>query len=94
MRRTLTICFGAGVTVALAAVTPTSTRAHGYRWCVDGSGGMGGSTNCGFESYEQCMLTARGSNGRCYRNPWYVVPREEPAQIGPAEKPAAKKRSG
>ncbi len=42
-------------------------------WCVQYLGGRNGATNCGFTSYEQCMMTATpGSGGICVQNPWYL----------------------
>ena len=32
-----------------------------YPWCAYyGGGGQGGGTNCGWSTYEQCMVTIRG----------------------------------
>ena len=62
---------------ALAALTMIDLQpaaAEVYRpWCAQYSGGRGGGgTNCGFVSYEQCMMTATpGSGAYCVRNPWY-----------------------
>jgi hypothetical protein len=46
-----------------------------YRlWCAQYSSSSGnGGTNCGFVSYEQCMMTATpGSGAWCVQNPWYL----------------------
>ncbi len=55
----------------LTALTVVDTRpgvAEAYRpWCAD----YGGSTNCSFHSYEQCKMTASGTNTWCVHNPWY-----------------------
>jgi hypothetical protein len=41
-------------------VSPSSAEV--YRpWCAQYYGNNGGGTNCGFVSYEQCMMTARGA---------------------------------
>jgi hypothetical protein len=32
----------------------------------------GGGRNCGFVSYEQCMMTARGAGGSCEQNLFYL----------------------
>ena len=45
-----------------------------YRpWCAQYYSSSGsGATNCGFVSYEQCMMTATpGAGAWCVRNPWY-----------------------
>ncbi len=36
--------------------------------------GTGGSQNCGFTSFEQCMENVRGIGGFCDRNTQYVPP--------------------
>ena len=47
--------------IAAAAALATPAHAQNYPWCAIYSGGaVGGGTNCGFVSYEQCMATARG----------------------------------
>jgi len=44
------------------------------RWCAQyAGGGRGGGTNCGFISYEQCMMTAFGAGAWCVQNPWYLA---------------------
>ena len=54
------------VTARVASV-PHSAKAEIYRpWCAQYYGFGGGGTNCGFISYEQCMMTARGAGpGAC-----------------------------
>jgi len=63
--------------LALAAffgidLPPASAEA--YRpWCAQYmSNAGGGTTNCSFSSYEQCMMTARGAGAYCVQNPWYL----------------------
>ena len=47
---------------ALVASVPHSAKAEIYRpWCAQYYGANSGGTNCGFISYEQCMMTARGA---------------------------------
>jgi len=59
--------------IAAAAALATPAHAQNYPWCAIYSGGaVGGGTNCGFVSYEQCMATARGLGSFCYRNTQYV----------------------
>ena len=43
-----------------------------YPWCVQYTGNGGGGRNCGFVSYEQCMMTARGAGGFCEQNLFYL----------------------
>jgi hypothetical protein len=51
-----------------------SASAEIYRpWCVQYGGNNGDNgTTCAFTSFEQCMMTARGSGGFCVQNPWYL----------------------
>jgi hypothetical protein len=61
--------------VCVLTVIDTSTSfAETYRpWCVQYSGRGGGGRNCGFTSFEQCMMTAGpGTGGSCVQNPWYL----------------------
>ena len=59
---------------ALAAIVPRPAAAEIYRpWCAQYYGFGGGGTNCGFISYEQCMMTAQGAGAWCVQNPWYLA---------------------
>jgi len=50
-----------------------------YPWCVSyGDIDGGGGKNCGFVSYEQCMMTARGAGGSCDRNLFYPGTTDQP----------------
>lgn len=51
-----------------------AARAQNYPWCAQYSGNMGGSMNCGFVSFDQCMATVRGMGGFCVVNNRYVPP--------------------
>jgi hypothetical protein len=59
---------------ALAALVPTSSHADPYRWCAEYSGRMGGSSNCGFVTLQQCQATVSGIGGFCVRNQFYTGP--------------------
>ena len=48
--------------------------AQNYPWCAQYSGQMGGSMNCGFSSYAQCMADVSGVGGFCIANNTYVPP--------------------
>lgn len=62
------VCFG---TVAMAA----PAQAQNYPWCAQYAGGsMGGATNCGFSTYDQCLDTVRGIGGFCQVNTQYQPP--------------------
>ncbi len=66
------ILFVFGITAMLAFSTPA--EAQNYPWCAEYSGSMGGAMNCGFVSFEQCMMTVRGMGGFCVRNTLYQPP--------------------
>src|SRR3954469_20485962 len=52
------------------ALFASPSSAEIYRpWCAQYYGNNGGGTICGFVSYEQCMMTARGAGAWCVRNP-------------------------
>jgi hypothetical protein len=61
------------VVVASAGAASAGTRAEAqnYPWCAQYSGTMGGSMNCGFVSFDQCMMTVRGMGGFCVVNTLY-----------------------
>jgi hypothetical protein len=68
-----------GVVLVLAAVSLSAAidvrpaAAEVYRpWCAQYYGRLSG-TNCGFISFEQCMLTAQGAGAYCVQNPWYLA---------------------
>jgi Protein of unknown function (DUF3551) len=58
----------------MAAAIATPAKAQDYPWCEYLSGGMGGSTNCGFVSWEQCMESVRGNGSDCRINTQYTPP--------------------
>lgn len=66
----LAVVFALGF--SLAAGTATPAQAVEYPWCANFADGAG--SNCGFTTYEQCMLTARGSGGYCAENTFYEPP--------------------
>ena len=53
------------------AVLGSRAEAQTYPWCAVYSGELGGSKNCGFTTFEQCMATVRGLGGFCSQNPQY-----------------------
>lgn len=57
-----------------SAIIPTAAQAAiEYPWCVQYSSGEdSGGRNCGFVSYEQCMMTARGAGAACEVNLFYL----------------------
>jgi Protein of unknown function (DUF3551) len=74
MLKTLSAVLGAAVIAAALFSTPTQSRAVVfYPWCVQYGGGHHGidAVSCGFVSYQQCMMTARGTGDFCLENPAY-----------------------
>ena len=65
---------------SLTAIDARPAAGETYRpWCVQYLGGRNGATNCGFHSYEQCMMTATpGSGAICVQNPWYGSGDQQP----------------
>jgi hypothetical protein len=51
----------------------TPAKAQNHPWCAIYSdvGVVGGITNCGFITFEQCSRTARRVDGFCRLNPRY-----------------------
>jgi hypothetical protein len=66
-----TILIGAAT---LAALSATTAHAQNYPWCSQYTGSMGGSMNCGFSTYAQCMANVSGIGGFCIRNDTYQPP--------------------
>jgi len=50
-----------------------------YPWCAYLSGNMGGSSNCGFSTVEQCQADVSGVGGFCMQNPQYQPPAGTPS---------------
>jgi hypothetical protein len=76
--------------VASAAIDARPAAAEVYRpWCVQYFGGISGGTTCAFDSYAQCMETARGNGAYCYENPWFLQSR---GQVQGSDRPRAKPR--
>lgn len=65
----------AAILAALAApalLAPSPARANiEYPWCAAYGGDMGGASNCGFTTWEQCMATVSGIGGSCEPNQFY-----------------------
>jgi len=65
--------------IALAALTLSAAapaRAYEkpydpYPWCAAYGYDMGGASNCGFLTWEQCMATVSGVGGFCEPNQFY-----------------------
>jgi hypothetical protein len=64
---------------AMSFVSEPAAAAIEYPWCVQyGGAPNGGARNCGFVSYDQCMMTARGAGGMCVVNLFYPGAAEPP----------------
>ena len=59
---------------AFAGAAVTGAEAQNYPWCAYYGSDMGGSENCGFVSFDQCMKTLSGNGGFCQLNTQYVPP--------------------
>jgi hypothetical protein len=66
--------FVIGILAALSGMS-VDAKAQNYPWCAQYSDDFGGSMNCGFVSFDQCMLTVRGMGGFCIVNNTYQPPR-------------------
>jgi Protein of unknown function (DUF3551) len=67
------LLFILGISVGIIGIE-NRAEAQNYPWCAIYGGGMGGATNCGFITFEQCMETARGLGSLCQPNTQYVPP--------------------
>ena len=57
----------AAVLVAISNAPPAAAQRFGqYPWCSSRE-----YSSCSFDTYSQCMETARGLSGHCYPNPAY-----------------------
>jgi hypothetical protein len=69
--------------LALPVAATVSARAYErpydpYPWCAVYSGDMGGASNCGFLTWQQCMATVSGVGGFCEPNQFYNPRRAAP----------------
>ena len=56
-----------------SAALGSSASAQNYPWCaIYGGADIGGASNCGFTTFEQCMVTLSGMGGFCARNTQYM----------------------
>jgi hypothetical protein len=72
MLRSFTAVFALSAIAVLAGnASPASAETY-YPWCARYGSDMGGASNCGFSTLEQCLATISGIGGFCERNPFYV----------------------
>jgi Protein of unknown function (DUF3551) len=62
------------ITVGAPILFGRSAEAQNYPWCAQYSVGDENGLNCGFISFEQCMVTVRGIGGFCMQNNTYQAP--------------------
>jgi Protein of unknown function (DUF3551) len=74
-------CVATLVALGLGSTTRPSAAMVIYPWCAHYLGRMGG-VNCGFTSFQQCLLTLAGNGGSCDPNPWYL-PYPPPTSYAP-----------
>jgi len=66
MRVSLRVLIGLAVLTAAFVAGVESGSAQYRPWCL--RSGFSGPGWCGFDSFEQCMATARGQGGSCIEN--------------------------
>jgi Protein of unknown function (DUF3551) len=59
---------------AAAAFGPSSGKAAEAKWCAHYGPGLDGPSNCGFHTFQQCLLTVSGIGGFCEINQFYTGP--------------------
>jgi hypothetical protein len=57
------------VLVAVAWIEKPADAQNGA-WCAYYNTGDGGSTNCGFATFQQCLADVRGIGGNCGTSPY------------------------
>lgn len=63
----LSVSLSVSLAAFVAAAASTGAQAQNYPWCAVYN--MGDNAyNCGFATYEQCMVTISGIGGFCERN--------------------------
>jgi len=70
----------AAIALSVLPVALTPAQADPYKWCAVYDGDMGGATNCGFVTLDQCRATVSGIGGFCAPNNFYTGPSEPPAR--------------
>jgi hypothetical protein len=89
-----------GIAVGTGLIV-TDAEAQNYPWCAYYSGDAAG-VNCGFVSFEHCLMTLRGIGGICMRNTQYApyalraqsarqADRQPTSEVAPATHPVFNK---
>ena len=63
----------AGAFAATVCIEKPAAAQNGA-WCAYYDTGGGGSRNCGFATFEQCLATVRGIGGNCSPSPYPSSP--------------------
>jgi hypothetical protein len=74
----LALCGAICAVMGVSAMPQQAQAAIEYPWCAQYSGDETGGRNCGFVSYEQCMMTARGAGASCEVNLFYQGSQDKP----------------
>jgi len=81
------LLFALGILVVVTVGVGTPAQAQNYPWCAHYGTDFSGN-NCGFTTFEQCLVTLSGIGGFCERNTQYVPPtRPGPAATRNAREP-------
>ena len=83
MRVLLRGMIGLAVLTAALVAGVESSSAQYRPWCL--RSGFSGPGWCGFDSFEQCMATARGQGGSCIENVELLWRRQQQQQKGKAK---------
>jgi hypothetical protein len=67
-----TMLLAAAIAGTASVLATSKANAQYYPWCSIYNDK--GSRNCGFVSFEQCMVNVHGIGGACELNPWAVRP--------------------
>jgi len=62
-----------GAFVAVLSIAKPAEAQNGA-WCAYYNTGDGGSRNCGFATFEQCLADVRGIGGNCSPSPYPSSP--------------------
>ena len=63
-----------GVSMFMLLVAAPGSQAQQFRhypWCLFTGGSESSIELCGFDTFEQCLLTRSGGGGICFANPAY-----------------------
>ena len=78
MRRTI---FALLAIAVFAVMNATPVVAGGMPFCIKGCDFSGGTGDCSFSSYQQCLATASGRDATCAANPYFSANAEMQPQM-------------